>query len=151
MCIRDRSDSIAELNIQKNNVVSGKQIWVITNESGIVEELVDAKLIPGRWSRGEKRIYNLSFTGALLLKAGSKITDQATDDCYDLSKIFIPILVDNPNPGKLMFSDSSSHLFVCAADTPALNIQFLQTANNRFNQLFIPVSYTHLDVYKRQL
>ena len=59
-----QSDSIAELNIQKNNVVSGKQIWVITNESGIVEELVDAKLIPGRWSRGEKRIYNLSFTGA---------------------------------------------------------------------------------------
>lgn len=132
-----QSDSIAELNIQKNNVVSGKQIWVITNESGIVEELVDAKLIPGRWSRGEKRIYNLSFTGALLLKAGSKITDQATDDCYDLSKIFIPILVDNPYPGKLMFSDSSSHLFVCAADTPALNIQFLQTAHNRFNQLFI--------------
>lgn len=130
------ADSITELNIEKKNVVGVKQIWVITNLSGIVEELVDTKLIPGRWSRGEKRIYNLSYTGSLMLKPGSNIADQASDDCYDLSKIYIPILVDNPNPGKLMFLDSSSQRFVCAADTPGLKIKFLQTANNRFKKLY---------------
>ncbi len=130
-------DTISELIVEKKNVVSGLQKWIVASESGEIEQILENKLFPGSWSRGEKRIYNLSYTGNLLIKPGSKISDQATDDCYDLSKSYIPVLVDLPNPGILQFSNSAHNLFVCASDTSSLKIQFTHSEYNKFSQLYL--------------
>ncbi len=68
---------------------------------------------------GKCRIWGLSYSGSLLLKAGEVITgSSASDACFDLSDNFIAITKEQVKGGVVAFSSGSSPRFVCRAGKP---------------------------------
>ena len=68
---------------------------------------------------GKCRIWGLSYSGSLLLKAGDVITGlSASDACFDLSDNFIAITKEQVKGGVVAFSSGSSPRFVCKAGKP---------------------------------
>lgn len=68
---------------------------------------------------GKCRIWGLSYSGSLLLKAGEVITgSSASDACFDLSDNFIAITKEQVKGGVVAFSSGGSPRFVCRAGKP---------------------------------
>lgn len=134
VCLGDTSKKV---ELERFNSIGTNHRWIITDESGTIERVEIHNLTPGSWKKGNKKIYTVSYTGNFKLKEGLKISDPVSDDCFDVSKDFISILVDLPDAGSLTFSDLSTVKFVCASDTVNLTFNLVHTGFNTFNKKYL--------------
>ncbi|MEP7269781.1 MAG: T9SS type A sorting domain-containing protein [Saprospiraceae bacterium] len=130
-------DSVRFIQVNKSGVVGPQSTLVLVDDANTIEGVSNDKIFPGKFNKGIHRIYNLSYTGQLVIHNGSLFSDPASDDCYDYSNDFLSFNVDEANAGILAFSDNSSRKFLCANDTASLKLNISQSGFSSFYKAYL--------------
>ena len=132
-------DDIPDVTRFKASGVVGLQnSWVLTSVSGkIISWTTASEIDLNGLSVGDYRLYNLAYTGNLILAKDSLFTKAASDDCYDYSDDYISIHVDIPVAGRLSFEDGLVDKFVCSNDPAALRVKFKYTGQSGLKSVFL--------------
>lgn len=137
------SNQSAVLKFIRTGAASLKNAYIITNPANIIQNILttvdsfDFRTLPA----GAYRVWTVSYTGEILLAKGQNVlTARFSNDCYDVSDQFIPIIRDNPFAGRLISNGSFERAFTCPIND---NLDFVKVAP--VNAIFLKYAYVVTD------
>lgn len=140
-CLSSNQPTI--LKFTRTGSANLKNAYIITNSTNIIQNILttvdslDFRTLPA----GTFRVWTASYTGDITLAKGQNLlTGRFSNDCYDISDQFIPIIRDNPFAGRLVSNGSFERAFTCPVND---NLDFVKVAP--VNGVFLKYAYIVTD------
>ncbi len=135
VCTGDAEEDILTFSVS-GNAMAPYQFILTDSANNILLVLNGNAMNFDFLATGFCRMWGVSFTGNLTATVGANIlTDQLSDDCFDLSDNFIEIIKKNPSGGQVAFSDGTTEALICVNDLIADPV--VLTNNGGLNESYI--------------
>lgn len=141
LCLTSNLSAI--IKFTRSGSANLKNAYIITNQLNVIQNILttvdsfDFRSLPA----GTYRVWTASYTGDISTSKGQNLlTTRFSNDCYDVSDQFIPIVRDNPFAGRLSSNGSFERAFTCPIND---NLDFVKFTP--VNAIYLKYAYIVTD------
>lgn len=114
---------LARIEVALEGSLGAASVFLVTDSEGTIQQLSEQPDFSLDFTGVDSLlVYGLVYNGSLLAEAGRSITEDLSDDCFELSETPLLVLKASPAGGSLSLIDGATTVRLCASSTERLRL-----------------------------